>query len=158
MERSTPLPWWQRLLLAFAALVITLVALVVFFTVRDYVQSPRDFQWGNGGEEQMVFAFGYFGGLGELVTYVLFVVPLVLLWPVRSQLKHWYAPLLVSLLWLPPVWAILSNARPGDMWRDFRHPFHPDLLWLIEPFAPVACGLYLLLLHRLAKRAEPVKT
>jgi hypothetical protein len=83
-----------------------------------------------------------------LFTYVFFIVPLVLLWPVQSQLKNWYFLMLFSLVWLPLALPVVGNARPTDMLRDILHPFHPDLVWLLEPFAFLACGLYLFLLHR----------
>ena len=84
--------------------------------------------------------------------YLVVVVPLVLLWPVRSQLKPWYAFLSVAML-LPL--AIFS--------KPWRHPgSNPrDILFAAEHLAiavlPVLCGgiCYLLLLRRQNARLNP---
>ena len=98
MSRPAQVSWWIRLLLAFASLIPTLLFMVLFFVVRDYIQIPENVHWGNAGEEQVVGVVAIYGGFASLLTYALFIVPLVLLWPVQSQLKHWYALLLVSLM------------------------------------------------------------
>ena len=154
MNQPARVRWWVRLLLAFASLFPALLGFLLVTVIRDSMWMPQDFHWGNAGEEQIVGYFAIVVGFGALITYVLFIAPLVLLWPVRSQLKHWYAMLLVSLLWLPPAGAVAGNARPEAMLHDLLHPFHPDILWFLEPFAPLACGVYLLLLHRAVKRAR----
>ena len=145
-------PWWLRLSVGFAVLLPTLLAMVFYAAVRDYVRSPQDFHWGNGGEEQIVGATVIFGGLGALSTYVLFIMPLVLVWPVRSQLKHWYAFIAVALLWLPLALPVAGNARLIDTLHDILHPFRRDLVWLLEPFALLASGSYLFLLHRFDRK------
>lgn len=157
MRSADQVNWLHRLLLAFAAMFLASLAALVFIVLRDML-THTDVSWGNGGEEQIVGYFAIYGGIGSLFTYIFFVVPLVLLWPVRSQLKHWYAILLVSLFWLPPAMAFIGNRRAVDMLHDLLHPFHPHILWLMEPFAPLACGLYLLLLLHRTKRAKPTST
>lgn len=154
MNRPVRITWRLRLLLAFLVLVPMLLLMIVSATVRDYIQTPQNFHWGNGGEEQIVGAIAIYGGLGALCTYVLFIVPLVLLWPLRSQLNHWYAFLLVSLVWVPLALSVAGNARPTDMLHSFLHPFHRDLVWLLEPFAFLASGFYLFLLYRFDLKAR----
>lgn len=127
------------------------LAALAFIVLRDML-THTDVHWGNGGEEQIVVYFAIFGGIVSFFTYIFFVAPLVLFWPVHSQLKHWYTVLLVSLLWLPPAMAVAGNRRAVDMLRDLLHPFHPDIMWFMEPFAPLACGLYLLLLRRFIQK------
>jgi hypothetical protein len=66
MNRPAHVSRSVRLVLAFAVLIPTLLAMILFVVVRDYVQVPQDVHWGNGGEEQMVVATALFGGLGSV--------------------------------------------------------------------------------------------
>lgn len=148
-EKSVYVTWQTRLAEAFAVLIPTLLAMVLTAVIRDYIRVPQEVDWGNAGEEQIVAYVVLFGGFGALLTYAFFIVPLVLLWPIRSQLKHCYALLLVSLTWLPLTFGVMGKARPVDTWREFLYPLHDDWGWRLEPFALFACSLYLLLLYRL---------
>ena len=154
MNGPAHVSWRARLLLSFAVLIPTLLAMILFVVIRDYIHVTHDVRWGNGGEEQMVGVTAIYGSLGALFTYGVFIVPLVLLWLVQSQLKHWYFLMLAALMWLPLSLPIVSNARPVDMLHDLLHPFHRDLVWLLEPFAFLACGLYLILLHGFDRRGR----
>lgn len=86
--------WWKRLLSALGALIFTLLLTVALITIRDFRRDPN-LQWFNAGESQVVGFSLIVGGLFILATFVLFVTPLVLLWPAASQRKHWYAMLSV---------------------------------------------------------------
>jgi hypothetical protein len=87
MELGTEVVWWKRLLSSFGALAFTLLLTMVLYTINDFRREPN-LQWFNGGESQIVVGLLVYGGLIVLVAYVLFVVPLVLLWPAESQRKH----------------------------------------------------------------------
>src|SRR5260370_40966425 len=95
------------------------------------------------GESEIVVGYLVYGGLIVLVAYVLFIVPLVLLWPAESQRKHWYATLCVAMLWPP----LLTGTIIG--------------IGRLELFALCSCGCYLLLIHcqqgRLNARSRAAK-
>jgi hypothetical protein len=78
--------------------------------------------------------------------YVLFVVPLVLLWPAELQRKHWYAMLCVAMLWPPLLFGIIFRRdRLSILFGEIRHNL--GLFGWLELFALCSCGCYLLLIH-----------
>src|ERR1700730_17684223 len=140
MGLGTEVVWWKRLLSSFGALAFTLLLTMVLYTINDFRREPN-LQWFSGGESQIVVGLLVYGGLIVLVAYVLFVVPLVLLWPAESQRKHWYAMLCVAMLGPP----LLTGTIIGRL----------------ELFALCSCGCYLLLIHwqqgRLNARSRAAK-
>jgi hypothetical protein len=121
MALGTEAVWWQRLLSAFGALLFTLLLTIVLLTINDFRRDPG-LQWFNGGESQIAAYMLIVGGLVALATYVLFVVPLVLLWPAKSQRKHWYAMLCVAMLWpLLLNGIIIRRDRPPVLFKEIRH-------------------------------------
>src|ERR1700688_1255768 len=100
MELGTEVVWWKRLISAFGAQVFTLLLTTGLYTINDFRREPNR-QWFNAGESQIVVGYLVYGGFIVLLGYVLFIVPLVLLWPAESQRKHWYAMLCVAMLWPP---------------------------------------------------------
>jgi hypothetical protein len=159
MELGTEVVWWKRLLSAFGALVFTLLLTTVLYIINDFRREPS-LQWFNGGESQIVVGLLVYGGLFVLAAYVLFVVPLVLLWPAESQRKHWYAMICVAMLWPPLFWGIIiRHDRPSRFFEEIRH--NPGLYGWLEFFALCSCGCYLLLIHwqqgRLNARSRAAK-
>ena len=138
MELGTEVVWWKRLISAFGALVFTLLLTTGLYTINDF-RRESNLQWFNGGESEIVVGYLVYGGLIVLVAYVLFVVPLVLLWPAESQRKHWYAMLCVAMLGPP----LLTGTIIG--------------LGRLELFALCSCGCYLLLIHWQQGRQREVK-
>ena len=145
---------YQRILLAFGAVLSTLVLACSLFVVHDaYSPFRGDLRWSEpSGEPQVIGWILFVGGFFVLASYLLFSVPLVLLWPVRLQLRHWYGPLLVTLLWPPFADIVLLHQPITVVLQEFARGEHTMLF--AELFAAVACGLYLLLLHG-AARSRP---
>jgi hypothetical protein len=159
MGLGTEVVWWRRLLSGLGALVFTLLLTILLFTIRDFRREP-DLQWSNGGESQIAAYLLIFGGLIVLETYVVFVVPLVLLWPTESQRKHWYAMLCVAMFWpLLLEGIIFRDVRLSILFGEIRHNL--SLFGWLELFALFSCGCYLLLMHwqhgRLKARSEAAK-
>jgi hypothetical protein len=145
MGLGTEVVWWQRLFFGLGAPVFTLLLTLVLLTIRDFRREP-DLQWSNGGESQIAAYMLIYGGLIVLATYVLFVVPLVLLWPAESQRKHWYAMLCVAMLWPPLLFGIIFRRdRLSILFGEIRHSLR--LFGWLELFALCSCGCYLLLIH-----------
>ena len=141
MDSQRTVPWWQRLLLGFAATVFTLLLVVVLGAAQSFWREPG--RWSSGGGIQVLSFVLYACGIIALAMYIVVVVPLVLLWPVQSQLKHWYAFLSVAVL-LP----IAVFAQP---WRSpWLLALYNLRVLLLFPTFPVLCGgaCYLLLLRR----------
>jgi hypothetical protein len=126
MGLATEVVWWKRLISALGALVFTLLLTTGLYTINDFRRVPN-LHWFNAGESQIVVGLLVYGGLIVLETYVLFVIPLVLIWPAESQRKHWYAMLCVAMLWPP----LLTGSIIGRL----------------ELFALCSCGCYLFLIH-----------
>ena len=145
MELRTEAAWWQRLLFGFGALLFTLLLTIVLSVIRDYRREPAYFHWSNGGESQIVAFTLIYGGLVILATYVLFVVPLVLLWPAESQRKRWYAMLCVALVWPPLLLGITLRGRPSILFQEVRRS--PGPFGWLELLALCTCGCYLLLVY-----------
>jgi hypothetical protein len=158
MGSGTEVVWWQRLLSGLGALVFTLLLTIILFTIRDFRREPN-LQWFNGGESQVAAYTLIYGGLIVLATYVLFVVPLVLLWPAESQRKHWYAMLSIAMLWPPLLFGIIFwRDRLSTLFEEIRH--NPSLFGSLELFALCSCGCYLLLIrwqHGLKARSRAAK-
>src|ERR1700730_7060551 len=142
MGLATEVVWWKRLISALGAFVFTLLLTMSFYPINDFRRVPN-LHWFNAGESQSVVGLLVYGGLIVLESYVLFIVPLVLLWPAESQRKHWYAMLCVAMLWPP----LLTGTIIG--------------IWRLELFALCSCGCYLLLIHwqqgRLNARSRAAK-
>ena len=132
------------MLYGFGALIWTLLLAAVLLVVRDLRRDPN-LQWFNGGEIPYVGYFLIIGGLFFLATYIFFVAPLVLLWPVESQRKHWYAMLCVALLWPPLFIGIIDRTSPSMIFQEIRRNL--GFYGQLEPIALFACGCYLLLLR-----------
>jgi hypothetical protein len=148
MELRTEAAWWQRLLFGFGALIFVLLLTIVLFVINDYRRDPTYFQWSNGGESQIVAIIVIYGGLAILPTYVFFVVPLVLLWPAKSQRRHWYAMLCVAMLWPPLEFGIALHCRPSILFQLFQVVRRsPGPFGWLELLALCSCGCYLLLVH-----------
>jgi hypothetical protein len=147
----TTVAWWKRLLFGSLALLFTLLLTIALIAIKDFRREPN-LQWLNGGEIQMVGYVLIFGGLAILVTYICFVVPLVLLWPVESQRKHWYAMLCVSMLWPPLLVGVAEWPSPSGFFGDLRAD--RSLYAWLELFALCWCGCYLLLIYRYHRRAK----
>jgi hypothetical protein len=134
--------WWKRLLSGFGALIFTLLLTVALHTINDFRSDPN-LELFNAGESQVVAYELIIGGLVVLATYVLFVAPLVLLWPAKSQRKHWYAMLCVAMLWPPLLFGIIiRHDRPSILFEEIRHA--PGLFGWLELFALCSCGCYVL--------------
>ena len=141
---GTTVAWWKRLLLAFGALLFTLLLPIASVTVRDFWREP-ELQWFNGGETQIVVFILLVGGLLILATYIVFVAPLVLLWLVESQHKHWFMMLCVSMLWPPILAGIIWHYDP---WRLVHEMYqNPGIFGWPEVFALISCSSHLLLLR-----------
>jgi hypothetical protein len=125
MNPHPTVPRWQRLLFGLVATAVTLFLVVALFVAQDLWHG----HWigSSSGAGLMHVPDFYFvviaGRMVAFAMYLVVVVPLVLLWPVRSQLKHWYAFLCAALHNLPAL--------------------------LLFPTLPVLCGVacYLLLLR-----------
>lgn len=150
--------WWQRLLFGLGALIFNLLLTIALVAIHDFSYNPG-LQWGNGGEIQMAGYILIFGGLAILATYVLFVVPLVLFWPVASQRKHWYVMLCIAMIWPPFLYGMLQHEHLSMHLKEIRQ--YPGLLKWPELFALCSCGCYLLLIHwkhgRLTRRRTETK-
>ena len=153
MRSRVEVAWSTRLLAALCSLIFTLVLALVLIVLRDFHREAK-LEWFNGGEIQVVGYALIMGGLVLLATYVAFVVPLVLLWPARSQRRRWYAVLGVSMLWPPLLYGmILRHEEPPALLDEIRH--YPGLFEWLELFALCSCGCYLLLIrwqHRRIRR------
>jgi len=136
--------WWQRLLFGFLALAPTLLLLEAWAVLGALRLDPNA-QWSNGGIGQVVGFTGIMGGIACLATYILFVVPIVLLWPAWSQRTHWYAMLAVSMLWQPIATMLLLRQHPVLALQQIPHS--PSTLLLPESLALLSCGSYLLLIR-----------
>jgi len=152
MESQPAVPWWQRLLLAFCATILALLTTAIVFTCLWLGRTPADRHWfttASGGgilEELRIVLIA--GGIVALGLFIFLAAPLVLLWPVRSQLKHWHAFLCVAA-WLPVLY--LSTVfwhHPVLIFQEFRqNPGGLTIFWPAIPFVfGIAC--YLLLLRR----------
>ena|SRR5271155_3756883 len=144
MNSETTVAWWQRLLFGFGASLFTLLLLIAGVVARDYWRDPT-LQWGKWGEVQVAGYIFIFVGLGFLITYILFVVPLVLIWPAESQQKHWYAMLGVTMLWPPILMVLIERQRPSMFFHEIR--YNLSMYSWLELFTVCACGCYLLLLR-----------
>ena len=144
MQSRVEATWWLRLLAGLGSLIFTLLIATLLLVIRDYRREPN-LQWSNGGESQLVAAMLLIG-IVVLATYVVLVVPLLLLWPVRSQRRHWYAVLGVAML-LPPLLLgmIIRHERLLITLRDMQR--YPGLYGWLELFALCSCGIYLLLIQ-----------
>ena len=143
MKSATDVVWWQRLLFALGALVFTLLLSIALCAIHDFSREPG-LQWGNGGEIQVSGFILIVGGIVVLATYVLLVVPLVLLWPVASQRKHWYGMLCVAAIWpVLQLWIALLHEHPSIKNIQQYLPLYGRL----QLFALCSCGSYLLLIH-----------
>src|SRR5450756_1186844 len=121
MGSGIEVAWWRRLLSGLAALVFTLLLTILLLAIRDFSREP-DLQWFNAGEIQTSAYLFVYGGLLVLTTFVLFVAPLVLLWPTGSQRKHWYAILCVSMLWPALLFGIFFGHNDlRALFGEFRH-------------------------------------
>jgi hypothetical protein len=144
MGLGTTIAWRLRLLFASIALIFTLLLTIALVAIRDFAHEPG-LQWFSGGEIEVAGYLLIFGGLTILATYICFVVPLVLLWPVESQRKHWYAMLCVAMLWPPLLCGIVQWHGPSTLFQDIRSDL--GLLGWLELFALCSCGCYLLIIH-----------
>lgn len=149
MTVARDVPWWQRLLAAMAAIIVTAALVTIAFVLRD-LKRETDFHWGNGGEEQVV---GYLlFGFAELLLpwVVLIVAPIVLLIPARFQQKSW--PAMVGIATLLPLLleGLLLRHGPSRIWHDLYDS--PGIYLAYEVAALICCGVYLLLLRWLGLR------
>jgi hypothetical protein len=149
MTEAQDVSWWQRLLAAIAAMIVTAVIVTIVFVLRD-LKEDTAFHWGNGGEEQIV---GYllFGSAELLLPWlVLFVTPIVVLIPPRFQHKSWptmvWAAVLLPLL----LEGLLLQHSPSRIWHDICDS--PGIFLACEVVALTCCGLYLSLLRWLRLR------
>jgi hypothetical protein len=141
MGSDLTVAWWQRLLFGFGASVFTLFLLIAIVVARDFWQDPT-LQWGNAGEFQIAAYIFILAGLGFLITSILFVVPLVLIWPADSQQKHWYAVLCVTMLWPPILMVLIERHHPSMFFHELRS--NVVMYGGLELIALFACGCYLL--------------
>jgi hypothetical protein len=152
MNTRTTVPWWQRLLFGFAATVFTMLLVAVLFAAESFWREPslHWFNWSGGGGIRTPVFILIGGGMIALAMYLVVVIPLVLLWPVQSQLKHWYAFLCVA--------ALLPIAFFSQAWKGLT--LHDVSAHLPFPVLPVLCGgvCYLLLLRRQHARLNPTST
>jgi hypothetical protein len=98
MRAETSATWWQRLLFALGALLLVLALLIALAVGRDYWRDPT-LQWSKGGEVQIAGFLLIVGGIMVAAVYLLFIVPLVLLWSFKTTRSRWYVMLGVWLLW-----------------------------------------------------------
>jgi hypothetical protein len=131
-------PWWQRLQLALAA---TFVAWLCTSIVLDCL-SPR----------RIIAELLSFGMFIAVDYFLLLATPLVLIWPVKSQLKHWYAFLCVGAV-LSVLLTVPYMRHPLLIGREIRS--NPEIakgiighVW--KETIPIVFGMtcYLLLLRR----------
>jgi hypothetical protein len=153
MGLRTEAAWWQRLLFGIGALVFALFLAIILFAITDYRRDPQYFQWSNGGESQVAAYVLIYGGLAILMTYVFFVVPLVLLWPVESQRRRWYAMLCVAMFW--PLLVVFGINLHGDL-SAFLYAIRrsPGPFVGLELLALCGCGCYLVLIHWQHRRLD----
>jgi hypothetical protein len=143
MKSRTEATWWQRLLYGFGALVFTLLLAMALVLLANFVRYPKLHLWDGG----VIQSFGYlllFGGGIALVTFLLFVCPLVLLWPAESQRRHWYGMMCAAIIWPPLVNWIIFRPHPHFV-QDIRREV--GLYGELELVAICSCGCYLLLLR-----------
>ncbi len=146
-------PWWQRVLVAMSALLVTAVLVTIVIVLRD-LKRDRDFHWGNAGEEQLVGYFLFlFAGL-LFPRMLLVVVPLVLLIPARYQQRNWSAMLGIASLLPPLLEALLLRHSPSRILHHIQDS--PEIFLAFEVAALVCCGLYLLSLRWLGIRRNAV--
>jgi hypothetical protein len=151
MKPRTTVPWWQRLLLVFCAAVIAWLSTAIVLTCILLWHTPGGRHWFNdlsgGGILETLRAGLIMGGFMALGFYIFLAAPLVLVWPVKSQLKHWYAFLCVAAL-LPVVYmSTIFWRHPVLILQEIHH--NPGILELAWPAIPFLWGIacYLLLLR-----------
>ncbi len=142
--------WWQRLLAAFASLCLTLLLVVCLIAIYDW-RHDSYFHWFNGGEIQIVGTTLIVGAAVVILTFLLFVTPLVLIWPTASQLKHGHGLMGVSLLW-PPIFDCILSPHENIAQRIRNWGHSPKPYMYMELAALFACGCYLLALNKLYKQ------
>ena len=151
MEPQPTVRWWKRLLLGFAATIIVWLSTAIVLTCFWLWRTPQDRHWftnpsGGGILEDLRITL-ITGGFVALDLYVLLAAPLVLVWPVKSQLKHWYAFLCTAAL-LPVAYAAIPFLRHPLL--IYREGHISQLFFFAWPAIPFLCGMvcYLLLLRR----------
>jgi hypothetical protein len=137
-------PWWQRLFFALCSLIFTLLLGVALIVARDF-RRDSTLQWFNGGEIQVVGYFAILGGIAALATFLFFILPLVLLWPPHSQVRHWYAVVCVAMLWPPTLYGIIYRHTVANSFREVRRL--PAILGWPELLALCCSACYLLLIR-----------
>jgi hypothetical protein len=148
MTAARGVPWWQRLLAAIAALIVTAVLVTSAFVLRDLKQD-NDLHWGNGGEEEIV---GYllFGFAELLLPWIALVAaPFVLMIPARIQQKNWPSMIGVAALLPLLLGGILLRHGLSRIWHDI---YNSPGIYLANEVAAIVCyGMYLLLLRSLGR-------
>ena len=151
MRPRTTVPWWQRLLLVFCAAVIAWLSTAIVVTCTFLWHIPEERHWFTNLSGDGILAtlreILIIGGFMALGFYVLLAAPLVLVWPAKSQLKHWYAFLCVAAL-LPVVYmSTIFWHHPVLILQEIHR--NPGILELAWPAIPFLCGIacYLLLLR-----------
>jgi hypothetical protein len=152
MESQPTVRWWQRLLLGFIATIIAWFSSAIVLTCYWLWRTPQERHWFTNFSRDGILAILrealVIGGFLALDFYVLLAIPLILLWPVKSQLKHWYA-FLGAAFSLPLVLtSTLFWRHPLLFLQEVLH--NPGILELSWPAMPFVFGIacYLLLLRR----------
>ncbi len=154
MQSTAQVPWWKRLILAFSAILICLFVYSAYFAIGGAARlgelhEPFFKQGGSAQAGALVFIVsGYFFALP---CFFLIAAPLVLLVPVRLQLRHWYGMMLAAIV----PFVLLQNFLGTSDLAAFRSKIQM-IHWYQEVFAALIpalpCALYLWLLHCQVKK------
>ena len=146
----------------FAATLFTLFLAVALVAALSFFREPslHWFNWSASGGIRLA-AFALIPGAMIALAMYIIVIPLVLLWPTKSQLKHWYAFLCVAAL-LPIALFGRPWRQPGITSHNVFAAFTPHAVFalLAFPVLPILGGgaCYLLLLRRQQSRLNPPST
>jgi hypothetical protein len=130
----------RRLLLAFSSLLFTWLGYTAILLIAaTWFINHLEVGW--------LIAWA---GAFALITFFLFVLPLVGLWKSHLQIRYWYILLGASLLWGEGIVSLVLRQSPISMLQE-GFPAACMPIWL-ACFSICSSTLYLLLLLHLLKR------
>jgi hypothetical protein len=130
-DQEPQVPRWRRVGLAFGSLMLVWFFYTVFLMLY-------------GGLE--IIPLSAWTGFFIIATFVIYVVPLVVLCRVSFQLRHWYVMLALSILWTVGIFSLFFHMSPTRL-------FHGQWLPILAiAFAAASTLIYLALLGRMSSR------
>lgn len=130
----------KRLLLAFASLLFTWLGYTAVLFIASLSIAHLEIKYLSA------WAAGF-----ALITFVLFVLPVVSLWKPQGQIRYWYILIGASLLWAIGLISFVLREDPLSMMQEgFPAAWMP--IW-VTCFCICSSSLYLLLLRYRLKRA-----